>query len=149
MSGESRYRINAPEVVAETLDGEALIVHLGTGAYYSIRGSGEAVWGLLLLGANVDEVCRSAALQYEAKADEVRGDVERFVTELAAEGLIVAEAMTAPAIDSDFLLEARGAWVAPALEKFTDMEDLLALDPVHDVDETAGWPTVKPQAAAL
>lgn len=148
MSGETRYRINAPEVVAETLDGEALIVHLGTGAYYSIRGSGEAVWGLLLLGANVDEACRSVALQFETKAEEIRGDVERFAAELASEGLIVAQEMTPPAIDSDFLLEARGPWEAPALEKFTDMEDLLALDPVHDVDEAAGWPSVKPEAAA-
>lgn len=148
MSGSTRYRINAPEVVAETLDGEALIVHLGTGAYYSIRGSGEAIWGLLLLGATVDEACRSAALQFETKAEAIEGDVARFVDELAAEGLIVAQEMTAPAIDSDFLLEARGPWETPALEKFTDMEDLLALDPVHDVDAAVGWPNVKSEAAS-
>lgn len=29
------------------------------------------------------------------------------------------------------------------LEKFTDMEDLLLLDPIHEVDVAAGWPTTK------
>ncbi len=147
MGGETRYRINAPEVVAETLDGEALIVHLGTGADYSIRGSGEAVWALLLLGANGEEVCRSVALLYETNPDAIRDDVGRFVAEVVEEGLVVAAELTPPAIESDFLLEARGQWEAPKLEKFTDMEDLLALDPVHDVDEAAGWPNVKAEAA--
>ena len=35
----------------------------------------------------------------------------------------------------------------PALERFTDMEDLLLLDPVHDVEEM-GWPHVNPNAAS-
>jgi hypothetical protein len=30
----------------------------------------------------------------------------------------------------------------PKLSKYTDMEDLLALDPIHEVDEM-GWPNAK------
>ena len=33
---------------------------------------------------------------------------------------------------------------APVLNKYSDMQDLLLLDPIHDVDEEAGWPTNKP-----
>ena len=36
----------------------------------------------------------------------------------------------------------RPAFVAPALTRYTDVKDLLVLDPVHDVDEM-GWPTPK------
>jgi hypothetical protein len=32
-------------------------------------------------------------------------------------------------------------YAAPVLEKFTDMEAMLLLDPVHDVDEK-GWPNL-------
>jgi hypothetical protein len=28
----------------------------------------------------------------------------------------------------------------PALEGFTDLEDLLLLDPVHEVEPSRGWP---------
>ena len=34
------------------------------------------------------------------------------------------------------------AYEHPVLQKYTDMEDLLLLDPIHDVDE-AGWPARK------
>jgi hypothetical protein len=32
------------------------------------------------------------------------------------------------------------------LHKYTDMEELLLLDPIHDVDET-GWPNKSPERA--
>jgi hypothetical protein len=32
---------------------------------------------------------------------------------------------------------------APVLNKYTDMQDLLLLDPIHEVDAT-GWPSTKP-----
>ena len=33
--------------------------------------------------------------------------------------------------------------VFSGIEKFTDMEDLLVLDPIHDIDlDGSGWPTV-------
>ena len=38
-----------------------------------------------------------------------------------------------------------GPFVPPTLEKYTDMQDLVLLDPVHEVDER-GWPHA--QAAA-
>ena len=34
----------------------------------------------------------------------------------------------------------------PTLEKYTDMEELLALDPIHEVNEVVGWPNVKVEA---
>ena len=38
--------------------------------------------------------------------------------------------------------QARGAYRTPVLSIYTDMQDLLLLDPIHDVDQ-AGWPTRK------
>ena len=36
---------------------------------------------------------------------------------------------------------------APSLEKYTDMQDLVLLDPVHEVDQT-GWPRQQPDDEA-
>jgi hypothetical protein len=38
-----------------------------------------------------------------------------------------------------------GPWSTPTLTRFTDMQDLLVLDPVHEVDDR-GWPHL-PSAA--
>jgi hypothetical protein len=35
-----------------------------------------------------------------------------------------------------------GKFEAPVLQKYTDMQDLLLLDPIHDTDET-GWPNIR------
>ena len=31
----------------------------------------------------------------------------------------------------------------PRLEKFDDMQHLILLDPVHEIDETMGWPRIR------
>jgi hypothetical protein len=41
------------------------------------------------------------------------------------------------------------AFTQPVLEVYTDMQDLLLLDPIHEVDEEAGWPSPKPPGEAV
>jgi hypothetical protein len=40
-----------------------------------------------------------------------------------------------------------GAFQPPTLESYNDMQDLLLLDPIHDVDDM-GWPQKAPDAQA-
>lgn len=136
-----RYRLNGPEVVAETLDGEALIVHLGTGAYYTCGGAGEVAWAQLLAGATVEQVADSLAAAFAIPRDQAEQDAASFVAEARTQGLVVEatreyEAPVAAATR-------RVAYAPPAFDKYTDMEQLLALDPIHDVDAASGWPAVK------
>ena len=35
-----------------------------------------------------------------------------------------------------------GRW--PGIEVFDDLAELIFGDPIHDVDEQAGWPTLRP-----
>ena len=39
-------------------------------------------------------------------------------------------------------LAAKKPYTAPAVQKYDDLEDLLLLDPIHEVDE-AGWPVAR------
>ena len=80
MSLDSRYEVNKPDVVDESVDGEVLIVHLGTGAYYSSRGVGDAAWQLIAAG--------STALETSGLLQAARPAVADFVEHLLAEGLI-------------------------------------------------------------
>ena len=133
MPNDSRFEVNKPDVVDESVDGEVLIVHLGTGAYYSSRGAGDAAWQLLAAGSTVAET--SAAMGASA------GSLETFVAHLLAEGLI--RERTKPVEHIAGIQPVTGE---PVLEKYTDMQELLVLDPIHDVEE-AGWPKAKPGLA--
>lgn len=140
---EQRYELNAPDVVEESIDGEALIVNLKTGLYYSARGSGDLVWRMALAGYTAGEA--AAAMAAAATSQEAVGsDIERFFGDLVSEELIrprgdrrvqPVEVQPVDAFDS------------PTLEKFSDLQELLVLDPVHDVTEE-GWPHARPDLAA-
>jgi hypothetical protein len=143
LSAGSRLRVNTPLVASQIIDGEAVLIHFETGCYYSAGRGGAEVLRLLEAGLDLGQIVEDLADRYAAPGD-VREDVFDFVGRLVEEGL-VADApprdagtpAVAPA-DSRPVLEE-----APGLEKYTDLEDLLLLDPIHDADE-AGWPVAKP-----
>ncbi len=80
-------------------------------------------------------------LRHNGNAEEVRSSVLSLIDELVAESLIVP-AKDAPVGASSEPLGTAGPeapFVLPVLERYTDMQELLLLDPIHDVDES-GWP---------
>lgn len=62
--------------------------------------------------------------------------------ELQADGLIRPGSDKQPRTPAGAPTDELQPWAADALrlERFTDMEDMLALDPIHEIDGTFGWP---------
>jgi hypothetical protein len=137
------FRANTPHVVHEIIDGEAILVNMQTGRYYSASEIGAVVWGLIEAGAPVSAIVDRVAARYRGAREEIAAGIERFLAELEREGLIVphegAVAVGDGAGAGRDVPPAGAPFVPPALRAYTDMEDLLLLDPIHDVDET-GWP---------
>lgn len=131
------YVVNAPRVIHETLDGEVVAIDLGSGAYFSMRASAAVIWDALVAGLDTAGVVDHVTATHAESDADVATDVEAFVSDLVARELIVAGApTTGSAPDHGTGLP----YVTPVLEAFTDMADVILLDPVHDVDATAGWP---------
>jgi hypothetical protein len=134
--------VNGPRVMHETIDDEVMIIDLTTGSYYSLRDAATDVWQAIDRGTTEDEIVRALALRYEGSSDEMRRAVSRLLDELVDEGLIEAssgevnQASAPAALGADTL---RTPFRTPVLEKHTDMQDLILLDPVHEVD-ARGWP---------
>lgn len=127
-------------MVLETVDEETIIVNLDTGSYYDLNHSGG--WALQALdgGGDPDAAVAAVAERYGVEADDVAEPVGRLIDELVAEGILLeAEESGTPVLaPAPGNTEAR-AYQEPKLGKYTDMQELLLLDPVHEVDE-AGWP---------
>lgn len=138
-----RFRLNSPDVVQEVLDGEVIVVHLASGTYYSLTGSGAAIWAQVIGGVAEPAIVAGVVSSVTAAPEVVAAELRRFVSELQSEQLIVADASAAPdAPAADALPEAgtREPFVAPSIQKYSDMQDLLLVDPIHEVDPV-GWPT--------
>ena len=146
MPGSQRFG-NSGRVVHETIDGETILIHLDTGAYYSLDGAGADAWGLLNAGGSVDEVVAVLAARYEAGREEIEAAVADVVGHLQAEDLLTPAADVAPngqvAAARAAAPAQRAAFEPPVLRKYTDMQEFLLVDPIHETD-TTGWPNVKP-----
>ncbi|MFN8443098.1 MAG: PqqD family protein [Caldilineaceae bacterium] len=145
------FRINQPNVVFEVFNDETVIINLESGTYYSLDQSGAEVWQLLQQGANCPEIVARIAATYVLNSKEIEDPVEKFLAELVQEKLIVPNGIGAhsqpPASNMVMISPSPNAqrrFTPPSLNKYTDMQDLLLLDPIHDVAE-AGWPYAKSQ----
>ncbi|MGE0666727.1 MAG: PqqD family protein [Sphingomonadales bacterium] len=120
------YRLNEPDVTAKVMDGEAVIIHLGTGIYYSMDGVGCAVWECITAGGDVDAIAGSLADRYGIDRSVASADVGRLIEDLIDQQLVVPADGTHAATGLD---AAPAAYTAPALNRYDDMAELLALDP--------------------
>lgn len=144
MDTQRRYRINAPKVIHETFDGEQVIINLDTGIYYSLDKIGSSIWGMLAQGNSVVQVIRRTQGSFRGDAQEIERSVSAFIAQLEAELLIIVSG-DLPSGGADTIAEPcveKNDFTPPVLQKFTDMQDLLLLDPIHEVDEK-GWPSAK------
>lgn len=139
----TRYRANAPRFVDETLDGEVLIIDMVNGTYFSATGASAFVWSAVSAGATTADVAERLSAARGIEPERARRDVEELVEQLVGEELLVPRDPSDPPVD----IEAGGIELADivgvdeglAYERFTDLADLILLDPVHDVS-AAGWP---------
>jgi outer membrane protein assembly factor BamB len=144
----TRYRINSPHVVAETLDGEATIVDLDSGTYYALNESGSFIWDELTRGSEPAAVAEAFSSSYGLEAAESARTVEQLLSQLSEQRLLVpapdgGSNGSAPATASSPTGNGAGngrPYSAPELSTYTDMQELLLLDPIHEVDES-GWPS--------
>lgn len=145
MSEETRYRPSGPAIVSETVDDETIIVNLETGSYYDLNHVGACIWGQVEQGHTPGEAATQLVARFGAEADEARRAVDEFISDLVEEGLI-AEIPAGLDVTLSLNGDASGglstglAYVPPVMNRHNDMQELLLLDPIHEVDE-AGWPS--------
>lgn len=138
------WKLAGAHIVSETIEGEVIVVNLLDGTYYSITGSGTVIWAGICEGYPKPLIlqCLEAAFQ-EAPA-ELSDYVDAFTSRLAEEGLIQEPESDEQTLQHRELLDslsngAKKPFEESGFAKFSDMEDVLKMDPIHDFDES-GWP---------
>jgi hypothetical protein len=118
-----------------------VIVNFDSGKYHSVQGSGRLIWQWLEGPATLSAILERSTEHFSGDRQDMEREIREFIAILQNEGLIVpvtaeSAAQTAAANASPI------PFTSPRLNTFSDMQELLLLDPIHDVDE-AGWPVVK------
>lgn len=82
------YRQN-PDMVTTEMDGDVVMMHIGTGEYYSIQGTGARIWELASAPIAEVDLVKTICEEYDVGEAACTTDVRGFLTELIEAGLIL------------------------------------------------------------
>jgi len=135
MSTDDFLTVNE-RIVADDFEDEMVLIDVHKGLYFSMRGSAKEIWK-----AFKDSQSRSALLG--RLADQHGEDSLQSINQ-AIDRMVEHELLISGPPPKNGVPVLHGltvsAFIAPIVDVFTDMAELIAIDPVHEVDEAAGWP---------
>jgi len=131
------------DVVFEESDDEVVVVNLNEGVYYFLGGPAAFVWMALHSGMSGSDVVATVA-SLENVPPSMPEEVLAFVVRLMDLNLlrVVREPLNPGQLTPSVFEYFREGYQVPELETYSDLQDILLLDPIHDVDDT-GWPASK------
>lgn len=124
------------DLAAEIFDGEVVLIDIQRAVYFSLTGAASVIWQAFTEPRAQQTVLDTMMSQLEG-AD--RAALQATLERMEQEKLLLP---SETCVSTTFELAAT-AYVSPQVEAFSDLADLIAIDPVHEVDAGAGWP-VKP-----
>lgn len=130
----------AEEVAAKIIDGEAILINLATGVYYSMDKVGASMWEMIAANHTLEQVVSTVVHRYDVALDQATADVLRLADELLQENLVKLAANDAlPTAFAPNRAAAKEPYESPVLNIYRDMGDLLALDPPTPGLDTFNW----------
>lgn len=132
------YKLNEEKMFYDMAEGQAIVINFTTGMYYGTSSLGSAVLDAILAGAAVEDICK-AMQALPGCPENVDALVADFVNALLEKEVIVAaegEQSVPVSIDASALTDG----FVLSVDEFTEVQDLILADPVHDVDVEQGWP---------
>jgi hypothetical protein len=76
------------EVVSQKLGSDVVVLHLGTGVYWSLNETGAAIWQELVRHGNPSRAVSTLGEQFAASEAELRQATDDLVAKLLREGLL-------------------------------------------------------------
>src|SRR5690242_2963279 len=83
-------RVRGEEIAAKVIDGEAIIINLANGIYYSMDKVGGLIWEMIEGGKTLEDMVATILAQYDVSPEQLKSDIEQLVNELLQENLVTA-----------------------------------------------------------
>jgi|HubBroStandDraft_1064217.scaffolds.fasta_scaffold00391_25 hypothetical protein len=142
------YVANTACVAHEAFDEETVLINLERGTYFSLRQSAPSLWLLIQQPASVEALLLVLARELLELPPDATEMITAMLETLHAEGCVLKfEAVPALSADSTAIARLGGVLTAPIVQSFHDLQELIVIDPVHEVHEFDGWPHRPPPFA--
>lgn len=129
------YQPANEDIVFEEFDGDLVVLNLQTGQYFGFNPSAATLWALLMQGHTPEILIKEIS---NLK------NIPDFISSLLTHKLVRPNESSQNDSGS-IVIEQTAIDVEPIIESYDDLSDLIIADPIHDVDEQAGWPAMPKQ----
>ncbi len=128
------YLLN-PRLAADIFDNEYIIANLDTGLYYNVQGLAVSLINGLPFQEPQLEIQKLASA-FPDQYTIIEQELTAVLKELCEQEIIIENTTIAP--NASPVCIAPSEYILSKFNRYADMQDLLLLDPIHDVDEE-GW----------
>lgn len=131
------YKLNEEKLFYDMADGQAIVINFTTGMYYGTSSLGSAVLDSLLAGASESDILTEIQ-KLPGCPEDLQEQLKAFVSRLVEMEILIPGDFDGGPCSIDGTALADGFLLT--VDEFTEVQDLILADPVHDVDVEQGWP---------
>jgi hypothetical protein len=84
---DSTEIVAADDCLSTTIEGESVILHVGSDKYYGFNEVGTYVWESIQRPRTIKEVCQDVTEEYNVEYDQCRADIEDLIRDLVDKNL--------------------------------------------------------------
>ena len=137
-------RPDRSSLVDEDFAPDWVIVDLNSGQYYCLNESAAFVWITLKSEPkSLGRIHHELAHRFIVDTPVAQSETESFILLMEKANLLVVDRMGTtgelPA-ETNATLASQAPWVTPSFTTYTELEDLITIDPIHEVNDQTGWP---------
>jgi len=123
-----------------------VMLHRGSGDYFSTDGVGSLIWQWIEEGRSRGRMLGDLEARFAADPAAIAAALDSFIVGLLSHQLVREAAATVQTEEARVAAGSgeRVPFSPPVLNVYSDIRNLLLLDPIHDVAEESGWPVPKP-----
>jgi hypothetical protein len=132
---DQAYQFKNPPCIHEIVDDEVIIINMEIGNYYNVKGSAKMIFVDLIHGIKPSEL-----RDFNQWDKKVTDGLSRYIESLLQENILEVTTKSNNATPKVSFITIANPDSELILHTYTDMQELLGLDPIHEVNPEEGWP---------
>jgi len=131
------YTLNNDKMFVDITDGVAIVINSETGIYYGMNGLGTNVFENISKGVSVEKISDTLK-NISGAPQDVEARLSTFINALKDKEIVLDGAESAEKASIDEVVAKADAF-SLEVNEYSDAQEMLLADPIHEVKEDTGW----------